>query len=83
VRRLQEKPEAVQVFAVGAAHYPGKMGVLELLRQRGYRLTRIELAVDDAARAAEAAAVDAVIADRERELQRLRARRQTVGAGAK
>lgn len=83
VRKLQEQPEAVQVFAVGAAHYPGKMGVLELLRQRGYRLTRIELAVDDAARAAEAAAVDAVIADRERELQRLRARRQTVGAGAK
>jgi uncharacterized protein YbaP (TraB family) len=83
VRKLQEKPEAMQVFAVGAAHYPGKMGVLELLRQRGYRLTRIELVVDDAARAAEAAAVDAVIADRERELQRLRARRQTVGAGAK
>jgi uncharacterized protein YbaP (TraB family) len=83
VRKLQEQPEAVQVFAVGAAHYPGKMGVLALLPQRGYRVTRIELAVDDAARAAEAAAVDAVIADRERELARLRARRQTVGAGAK
>jgi uncharacterized protein YbaP (TraB family) len=83
VRKLQEQPEAVQVFAVGAAHYPGKMGVLALLQQRGYRVTRIELAVDDAARAAEAAAVDAVIADRERELARLRARRQTVGAGAK
>jgi uncharacterized protein YbaP (TraB family) len=81
VRRLQEKPEAVQVFAVGVAHYPGKVGVLELLQQRGYRVTRMELAVDDAARAKESAAIDAVIADRERELERLRARRQGVGAG--
>lgn len=84
VRKLQEQPAAVQVFAVGAAHYPGKMGVLELLRQRGYRLTRIELAADDAARAAEAAAVDAVIADRQRELDGLRARRAKLAeAGAK
>jgi hypothetical protein len=84
VRRLQEAPERVQVFAVGAAHYPGKMGVLELLRQRGYRVTRLELAVDDAARAAEAAAVDAVIADRQREIEALRARRAKLAeAGAK
>ncbi|MBM3960769.1 MAG: TraB/GumN family protein [Planctomycetes bacterium] len=84
VRRLQEAPERVQVFAVGAAHYPGKMGVLELLRQRGYRVTRLELAADGTARAAEAAAVDAVIADRQREIEALRARRaQLAEAGAK
>ncbi|MBM3973066.1 MAG: TraB/GumN family protein [Planctomycetes bacterium] len=84
VRKLQEAPERAQAFAVGAAHYPGKMGVLELLRQRGYRLTRIELAADAAARAAEAAAVDAVIADRQRELEALRARRTKLAeAGAK
>jgi hypothetical protein len=41
----------------------------------------MELAVDDAARAKESAAIDSVIADRERELERLRARRQGVGAG--
>jgi acetolactate synthase regulatory subunit len=58
------------------------MGVLELLRQRGYRLTRLELTVDDAARAAEAAAVDAVIADRQREIEALRARRAKLADAA-
>ena len=84
VRKLQEAPERAQVFAVGAAHYPGKLGVLELLRQRGYRITRLELAADDAARAAEATAVDAVIADRQREIEALRARRAKLAeTGAK
>ena len=82
VRKLQAAPERVQVFAVGALHYPGKMGVLELLRQRGYRLTRLELTADDAARAAEAAAVDAVIADRQREIEALRARRAKLADAA-
>ncbi|MBM3960771.1 MAG: TraB/GumN family protein [Planctomycetes bacterium] len=82
VRKLQEAPECAQVFAVGAAHYPGKMGVLELLRQRGYRITRLELAADDAARAAEAAAVDTVIADRQREIEALRARRAKLAEAA-
>jgi acetolactate synthase regulatory subunit len=58
------------------------MGVLELLRQRGYRVTRLELTADDAARAAEAAAVDAVIADRQREIEALRARRAKLADAA-
>jgi uncharacterized protein YbaP (TraB family) len=82
VRKLQEAPDRMQVFAVGALHYPGKAGVLELLRQRGYRITRLELAADDAARAAEAAAVDAVIADRQREIEALRARRAKLADAA-
>lgn len=39
--KLVAHPDKSYFFAVGAMHYPGKMGVLELMRAKGYRITRI------------------------------------------
>jgi uncharacterized protein YbaP (TraB family) len=38
---LREEPEASHLFAVGVLHMPGKRGVIELLRKRGYRIERV------------------------------------------
>jgi uncharacterized protein len=81
VRQLQEEPEQVHFFAVGAAHCPGTNGLLPLLHKRGYRLTRFELGGADAAAAA--ASIDAAIAAHEAAIEQLRARRRELApAGA-
>jgi uncharacterized protein len=83
VRHLQEEPRSSHFFAVGAAHYPGELGILPLLQKRGYRLTRIDLSIGQAAAARDAAAIDAEIAALEQQLATLRARRERlVPAGA-
>lgn len=38
---LEETPEQSLFVTVGAAHLPGKLGVLNLLAERGYSLTRL------------------------------------------
>ena len=84
VRHVQEHPERCHVFAVGAAHYPGELGLLQLLSARGYRLVRLDLADPAAAQAREAEALDAEIARRSAEVDKLKARRerlQPVGSG--
>ena len=84
VRHLQEEPQRSHLFAVGAAHYPGEVGILALLQKRGYRVTRIDLSTGAAAAARDAAALDAEIAALEQQLATLRARRerlQPAGAG--
>jgi uncharacterized protein YbaP (TraB family) len=63
--KLREAPERSFFFAVGAAHYPGREGLLELLRRRGHRITRLPET---------AAAVEARIRALEAELDALRAR---------
>jgi uncharacterized protein YbaP (TraB family) len=40
--RITHNPDMVFFFAVGAAHYPGEMGVLKLLEDMGYTLTRLD-----------------------------------------
>lgn len=39
--KLTAHPDKSYFFAVGAMHYPGEMGVLKLMRAKGYRITRI------------------------------------------
>lgn len=41
VKRLQEHPDQSAFFAVGTAHLPGDVGLVNLLRQRGYIVTRM------------------------------------------
>ncbi len=41
VAMMQESPGSSFFFAIGAAHYPGETGLLQLLRKRGYRITRL------------------------------------------
>jgi hypothetical protein len=84
VRHLQEEPQLSHLFAVGAAHYPGEVGILPLLQKRGYRLTRIDLATGEVAMARDVAAIEAEIQALEQQLATLRARRerlQPAGAG--
>ncbi len=40
VARLKDNPEEAHFVAVGAAHYPGEMGILNLLRKKGLRVWR-------------------------------------------
>ena len=40
---IEREPEAGHVFiAAGAAHLPGSAGPIELLRQRGWTVTRVD-----------------------------------------
>ena len=41
VEKMQAEPEKAFFFAVGAMHYPGEKGIVDLLRRKGYRITRI------------------------------------------
>lgn len=76
VRRLQQAPQRSNLFAVGAAHCAGRSNLLQLLADRGYRLTRLDLIDSDTARAREVAAIDAEIERRTAEIAQLRARRE-------
>lgn len=40
-KKMEEHPEKSYFFAAGAMHYPGKDGIVVLLRKKGYRITRI------------------------------------------
>lgn len=40
-KMMSEHPEKSYFFAVGAMHYPGKNGIVDLLRRKGYRIQRI------------------------------------------
>ncbi len=40
---MKARPDAVHFFAVGAAHFPGDIGILELLDERGYKVKRLTL----------------------------------------
>jgi len=42
LRSLREQPEQSHFFAVGALHYPGPKGILELLRAKGLDVQRVE-----------------------------------------
>jgi uncharacterized protein YbaP (TraB family) len=74
VRLMQEHPDRVHFFAVGAAHYSGEDGLLRMLAARGYQLTRLG---DDPAvvRQREQQALDAEIARLRAALAALEARR--------
>ena len=39
--KMAKHPDKSYFFAVGAMHYPGEMGVLKLMRDKGYRITRV------------------------------------------
>ena len=41
IEKLTAHPDKSYFFAVGALHYPGKKGILKLMRSKGYRITRI------------------------------------------
>jgi len=41
-KMMKEHPQKSYFFAAGALHYPGKMGIVELLRRKGYRIQRID-----------------------------------------
>ena len=41
IEKLVAHPGKSYFFAVGAMHYPGKKGILKLMRAKGYRITRI------------------------------------------
>lgn len=75
VEQLQRFPDRSSFFAVGAAHYGGKEGVLAKLAERGYRVTRIELDSKGLDARREADAIDAEIARRTQEIEALRTRR--------
>ena len=75
VEELQRHPERGAFFAVGAAHYGGELGIVKLLRDRGYRITRLELSPTAEVSGNEAQAIDGEIARREKEIESLRARR--------
>jgi uncharacterized protein YbaP (TraB family) len=40
-KMMAEHPQKSYFFAVGALHYPGKNGIVELLRRKGYKIQRI------------------------------------------
>jgi uncharacterized protein len=40
-RALEERPDAVQLFAAGTLHFPGEAGIVELLRAAGYKVERV------------------------------------------
>ncbi|MEZ6036063.1 MAG: TraB/GumN family protein [Planctomycetota bacterium] len=75
VEELQKHPGRGAFFAVGAAHHVGEQGVVALLIERGYRVTRVELKPGGAAARTEADAIDAEIARRTAEIEALKARR--------
>jgi len=75
VEELQCHPDRGAFFAVGAAHYGGELGIVKLLRDRGYRITRLELSPTPEVSGNEAEAIDGEIARREKEIELLRARR--------
>ena len=84
VRHLQEQPGRCHFFAVGAGHYVGKLGLVNLLTARGYRLVRLDLTDPAAVLARDVEALDAEIARRAAEDEKLKARRkrlQPVGSG--
>ena len=76
VRRLQQAPQASNMFAVGAAHCAGRSSLVQLLTERGYGITRLDLTDSAAARLREVAAIDAEIERRTAEIAQLRARRE-------
>ncbi|MHC4514831.1 MAG: TraB/GumN family protein [Planctomycetota bacterium] len=41
-KMMVEHPDKSYFFATGAMHFPGKDGILTLLRKKGYRITRID-----------------------------------------
>jgi hypothetical protein len=51
VESLHEEPGRVHFFAIGALHYPMDMGILALLDEKGYEVTRVT--ADDAERLTE------------------------------
>lgn len=75
VEQLQRHPERGSFFAVGAAHYGGELGIVKLLRDRGYRVTRLELDPREGAQKVEAEAIEGEITRRQQEIEALRARR--------
>ena len=75
VEELQRHPDRGAFFAVGAAHYGGELGVVKLLRDRGYRITRLELTPTAEVSGNEAQAIDGEMTRREKEIESLRARR--------
>lgn len=41
VAKLKAEPDLVRFVAIGAAHYPGKQGVLALLAEKGYTIRKL------------------------------------------
>ncbi len=41
-KKMQDHPDKSYFFAIGAMHYPGRNGILDLLRRKGYRIKRID-----------------------------------------
>jgi len=46
VEKMAAAPDTTFFFAVGAAHYPGELGILKLLEEKGVQVTRLPTAAD-------------------------------------
>ncbi len=46
LRKTQAQPGKTAFVAVGTAHYPGKMGIIELLRRTGFRVRKLNSVAD-------------------------------------
>jgi len=42
LKKLAERPDQSHFFAVGVLHYPGERGIVQLLRERGEKLSRVD-----------------------------------------
>ncbi len=40
-KKMEDHPDKSYFFAIGAMHYPGRNGILDLLRRKGFRIKRI------------------------------------------
>lgn len=47
INKMKKQPDKTHFFAVGAAHYHDKTGILERLERRGYNITRVEFPESD------------------------------------